>query len=312
MKVRHHNKRKRLRFIPLIAGVYGLILGLGLTVIGIADLAESVAGISPGGMGVVRCIVGFALVSFGLYGIWDGIRDLVKPQRDAGWIQTNQFILTDAEGRRSSSVSREVLREQLIALAKKEEDADISLQILPPVWIQGVGRLIQISYLYGEFPRLVAFFESTDGGYTIRQKEADLSLAEVFMEQFLIGSPDFSYWEEGTMTVHPGHTEGGAGRYLRIFGESWHDEHRFFSARDLELAVEGLSGGKYKCVELGLKGASFRIFSDEEEKEIIIMQIYFEEESGFRSLIKKGTMTQVKFWLVKIFHEGLREVIAAW
>ena len=65
-------------------------------------------------------------------------------------------------------------------------------------------------------------------------------------------------------------------------------------------------------MELGLKGASFRIFSDEEEKEIIIMQIYFEEESGFRSLIKKGTMTQVKFWLVKIFHEGLREVIAAW
>ena len=158
----------------------------------------------------------------------------------------------------------------------------------------------------------MAFFESTDGGYTIRQKEADLSLAEVFMEQFLIGSPDFSYWEEGTMTVHPGHTEGGAGRYLRIFGESWQDEHRFVSARDLELAVEGLSGGKYKCVELGLKGASFRIFSDEEEKEIIIMQIYFEEESGFRSLIKKGTMTQVKFWLVKIFHEGLREVIAAW
>ncbi len=91
MKVRHHNKRKRLRFIPLIAGVYGLILGLGVTVIGIADLAESVAGISPGGMGVVRCIVGFALVSFGLYGIWDGIRDLVTATKRCRMDTTNQL-----------------------------------------------------------------------------------------------------------------------------------------------------------------------------------------------------------------------------
>ncbi len=116
-----------------------------------------------------------------------------------------------------------------------------------------------------------------------------------------MAAPDFSYWEEGTMTVHPGHTEGGAGRYLRNLWGELQDEHRFFSARDLELQWKDFQW-RNKVVELGLKGASFRIFSDEEEKEIInyYAEFYFEEESGFPQFDKKGyDEQQVKFLACK-------------
>lgn len=47
---------------------------------------------------------------------------------------------------------------------------------------------------------------------------------------------------------------------LTIHGESWRDEHKFFSARDLELAVEGLEEGRYVKVDyqLGLAVLSVR------------------------------------------------------
>lgn len=312
LKERHRTKSKRLRPIPLITGIYGFILGLGLTVIGIADLAERMAGVSAGSAGIVRCIAGFVLVSFGMYGIWDGIRDVIKPQKDTAWVLTRQFILTDADGKRSSHVSREVLQAQLSALVKKGEEASISLQILPPILIQGLGQFMQVSYFYCEVPRIVAFFVSDTGEYLARQRQAWPPEAEAFLEQFLVGVPDFSRWEEGTVTVCPGRAEGQSGRYLRIFGESWVDEHKFFSARDLELAAEGLSDGKYISVELGLEGVSLRIFSGTEERETVIMQIYVRAKGGFRTLVRKSTVTQAKFWLVKMFHEGPREALSGW
>ena len=52
---------KRLRLVPLILGCYGAFLGLGLAVIGLAEIKE--------GIGIARFLVGLGMAGFGLLGI---------------------------------------------------------------------------------------------------------------------------------------------------------------------------------------------------------------------------------------------------
>ena len=99
---------KRLRLTPLILGGYAAFLGFGLAVIGLAEIRE--------GIGIVRLLIGIGMAGFGLLGIWDGVRDLVGPDKKSEQSPASQFILTDTSGNRTSNVTVEVLQKQLESL----------------------------------------------------------------------------------------------------------------------------------------------------------------------------------------------------
>ena len=63
MKDRQNKNRKRLRFVPLILGAYGALLGFGLMAIGFAEIGQ--------GIGMLRFLMGLGMAGFGLLGIWD-------------------------------------------------------------------------------------------------------------------------------------------------------------------------------------------------------------------------------------------------
>ena len=88
---------KRLRLVPLILGGYAAFLGFGLAVIGLAEMQE--------GIGIIRLLIGLGLAGFGLLGIWDGVRDLVRPEKKQEQLTASQFILTDPSGNRTSNVT---------------------------------------------------------------------------------------------------------------------------------------------------------------------------------------------------------------
>ena len=101
-KATHCKGGKRLRLIPLILGGYGAFLGFGLAVIGLAEMKE--------GIGIIRFLTGLGMAGFGLWGIWDGVRDLVRPDKKPEQAPVSQFILTDTAGNRSSLVTPDLLR----------------------------------------------------------------------------------------------------------------------------------------------------------------------------------------------------------
>ncbi len=104
---------KRLRFVPLILGGYGAFLGLGLVAIGLAEIKE--------GIGIIRLLIGLGMAGFGFLGIWDGVRDLVKPDKRQKQAPISQFILTDTSGNRASNVTVEVLQKQLESLMESDK-----------------------------------------------------------------------------------------------------------------------------------------------------------------------------------------------
>ena len=323
-KATHCKGGKRLRLIPLILGGYGAFLGFGLAVIGLAEMKE--------GIGIIRFLTGLGMAGFGLWGIWDGVRDLVRPDKKPEQAPVSQFILTDTAGNRSSLVTPELLRKQMDILTESQNYRSFYLQILPPLPVEGVdGRLTHIICFYRSQIILAAYLENSKEGYGVYQKSTDPDKAVEWLKQLLAGSPDFSQWDsievnevedeetdeemeaengleteggdreiesengseaEGTDTeseADTGMEKEGTGeetepeshvlrgdveffwrqllhdqkgrmanwhQLLVIFGESWHDEHKFFSARDVELAVEGIQQGKYQKVvlEWGIRG----------------------------------------------------------
>ena len=106
---------KRLRLVPLILGGYAAFLGFGLAVIGLAERQE--------GIGIIRLLIGLGLAGFGLLGIWDGVRDLVRPEKKQEQLTASQFILTDPSGNRTSNVTAEVLQKQMESLRGSDKGA---------------------------------------------------------------------------------------------------------------------------------------------------------------------------------------------
>ena len=371
---------KRLRLIPLILGGYGAFLGLGLVTIGLAEIKE--------GIGMIRFLIGLGMAAFGLMGIWDGVRDLVRPDKRQKQAPATQFILTDTSGNRSSNVTVEALQKQLENLMESEKGSVFKLQILPPFSVQETGNISQVFCLFHEIFRLTVFLDVSEGGYESYHKSAEFDEAKDWFEKLLTGSADLSGWkkiengyedesseEEDTEWVesstYRGETEDrpedtdetaepvtgfdkpdalidteeatvvkgepdtrqteehiksfwnqlqreqkgqmrGWRQLLVIFGESWHDEHKFFSVRDVELAIEGIHEGKYTKAVLEWGTQAFDFFPGVQNDLMVIWCTNDTGKGNTRFWAKEGTVTQVKFWLVHYLEQGFLEEMNGW
>ncbi len=188
MMRKNNRTGKRLRLTPLILGGYGAFLGFGLIVIGLAEMKE--------GIGIVRLLIGLGMAGFGLLGIWDGVRDLVRPDKKPEQASASQFILTDISGNRTSNVTAEVLQKQMESLMESEKGGVFKLQILPPFPVQEIGNISQIFCIFHEVFRLTLFLEESKGGYESYHKSAEFDEAKEWFEKLLTGSADLSEWKK--------------------------------------------------------------------------------------------------------------------
>ena len=99
---------------------------------------------------------------------------------------------------------------------------------------------------------------------------------------------------------------------LVIFGESWHDEHTFFSARDVELAIDGIHEGKYTKAVLEWGTQALDFFPGVQNDLMVIWCTNNTGKGVTRFLAKEGTVTQVKFWLVNYLNSGVFEEMNSW
>ena len=179
---------KRLRLIPLGLGGYAVFLGFGLAVIGFSEIEEVI--------GIIRLLIGLGMAGFGLLGIWDGVRDLVKPEKRYKQAPASQFILTDTSGNRTSNVTVEALQKQLEDLMESDKGGVFRLQILPPFAVQEIGNVSQIFCVYHELFGLTVFLDESKGGYESYHKSAAFDEARDWFEKLLTGSADLSGWKK--------------------------------------------------------------------------------------------------------------------
>lgn len=382
MMRKNNRTGKRLRLKPLILGGYGAFLGFGLIVIGFAEMKK--------GIGIVRLLIGIGMAGFGLLGIWDGVCDLVRPDKKPEQASASQFILTDISGNRTSNVTAEVLQKQMERLMGSEKGGVFRIQILPPFAVQEIGNISQIFCMYHQLFRLTVFLDESKGGYESYHKSAEFDEAKDWFEKLLTGSADLSGWkkiengyddeEESTgeedaeweeNSICPGETEDslegtneaaepaadsdkpdslrnteeiGAGKseadtrqteehiksfwqqlqreqkgqmrnwrqILVIFGESWHDEHTFFSVRDVKLAIDGIHEGTYTKVFLEWGTQAIDFFPGVQNDLMVIWCTNNTGKGVTRFLAKEGTVTQVKFWLVNYLNSGVFEEMSGW
>ena len=99
---------------------------------------------------------------------------------------------------------------------------------------------------------------------------------------------------------------------LVIFGESWHDEHKFFSVRDVELAIDGIHEGKYTKVVLEWGTQALDFFPGVQNDLMVIWCTNNTGKGNTRFLAKEGTVTQVKFWLVNYLKSGVFKEMSGW
>lgn len=333
MMRKNNRTGKRLRLMPLILGGYAAFLGFGLVAIGLAEMKE--------GIGIVRLLTGLGMAGFGLLGIWDGVRDLVRPDKKPEQAPASQFILTDTSGNRTSNVTVDILQKQLESLMESGTGGVFQLQLLPPFAVQETGNVSQIFCMYQEVFRLTVFLEESKGGYESYHKSAEFDEAMNWFKKLLTGSADLSGWKkiengydgEEESSTYRGETEDspediksfwqqlqreqkgqmrGWHQLLVIFGESWHDEHKFFSTRDVELAIEGIHEGKYTKVvlEWGMRALDF--FPGIQNDLMVIWCTNNTGKGNTRFLAKEGTVTQVKFWLVHYLNQGFFEEMSGW
>ena len=381
MMKKNNKTGKRLRLTPLILGGYAAFLGFGLIVIGLAEMKE--------GIGIVRLLIGLGMAGFGLLGIWDGVRDLVGPDKKTEQAPDSQFILTDTSGNRTSNVTAEVLQKQMESLMGSDKGGVFKLEILPPFAIQETGNISQIFCMYHQLFGLTVFLDESKGGYESYLKSAEFDEAKDWFEKLLTGSVDLTGWkkiengydkeeineeedaeweessacpdetedslEDTSETSKPAADfdkpdslinteEAGLGKseadirqteehiksfwqqlqreqkgqmrnwrqLLVIFGESWHDEHTFFSARDVELAIDGIYEGTYTKVFLEWGTQALDFFPGVQNDLMVIWCTNNTGKGDTRFLAKEGTVTQVKFWLVNYLNSGVFEEMSGW
>lgn len=298
---------KKFHLVPLIGGGYAAILGLGL-------LRTAIFG-SPGGISWLRLCGGLAITGLGFFGIWDGVRDRMEEKNHpAKQKPAEQYIFIDAQGKRSSCATSEDIQTQLKAIASQSGGC-IALQLLPPRPVPGAGRLEQIRcFSYGsEKPlTLLAVLQTehrTKKGYLT---EANLPQAAACFELIMTGGlEDFSGWTPTIIKQNPNANAAQPQQQLTLFFQERHETHRFFTRRDLELAVDGLAAGKYRRVELAFRFVSFDAFPSG-EKNSVTLRLTLQQQQAQRAFEKTGTPTQVKFWLNQMLDNGIPEQLYGW
>lgn len=332
-------QKKRLHLVPLLLGAYGLMLGLGLTVIGLAEIKK--------GIGIVRLLLGLGMACFGLYGLWDGVRDVFqKPDDKISKPAQSQFILTDTAGRKSSLVTFELLRQQINSLVESKNAERFSLQVVPPLPSGECGLLKWVLCVYHTQIIMVAFFET----YQMYQISLAPDEAEAWLKQLLAGNADFSAWANVEIKIrqdeavdaqddkeetedYPSEIDAGKEdmahfgkrmldnqsdvlhywhKRLIIYGENWHDEHVFFSERDVELAIEGVQEGKYQQVMLEWGMDVWMIRPRSERTLLVVWRTAAIAPDDVRFLAKEGTMVQVQFWLRRYLSELSPGELSGW
>ena len=311
--------RKRLHLIALVLGAYAVFLGFGLILAGLEDL--------QGAVGPIRILLGLGMMGFGFYGVWDGIRDKIRPQKKSILKSPTQYILTDNSGNRTSNVTADGIREELGKLREGERDS-FHIQLLTPLEIPEWGELKQISCTAQTTLTLLAFFQTADGGWRLRTRAMDFEAMAKWFRSWLEESLALSDWNENwealeeipaaqQETDDPENQDfrtrvlrNQVGAYtvwhrqLTIVGEAWRNEHRFFTAHDVELAVQGVYEGTYQYAILEWGSSSFDLLPDQEEPLQVIWCTNIRDEKSRRYFRKAGTVTQVKFWLIQYLNEG--------
>ena len=184
--------RKRLHLAALILGAYAVCLGFGLVLAGLEDLR--------GAVGPIRLLLGLGMMGFGLFGVWDGLRDKLHPQEKHPLKSPTQYILTDNSGNRTSNITAERIREELEKLREGERDS-FHLQLLTPLEIPEWGELKQISCTVQTTLTLLAFFQTADSGWRIRTKAMDLEEIAGWFRSLLEESLPLSGWNDGWETL---------------------------------------------------------------------------------------------------------------
>ncbi len=319
MKKTQSKNRKRLHLAALILGAYAVCLGFGLVLAGLEDM--------KGAVGPIRLLLGLGMMGFGLFGVWDGLRDKLRPQKKRPLKSPTQYVLTDNSGNRTSNITAERIREELGKLREGERDS-FHLQLLTPLEIPEWGELKQISCTAQTTLTLLAFFQTADSGWRLRTKAMDLEAMAAWFRSLLEESLPLSGWNDGWETLEeiPGSPQetgdsenqefrtrvlrNWAGNLttwhqkLTIAGEAWRNEHKFFTAHDVELAAQGVYEGKYQYAILEWGSSSFDLLTDQEEQLQVIWCTNRWDERARRYFRKAGSVTQVKFWLIQYLNEG--------
>ena len=310
---------KRLHLAALIPGVYAVFLGFGLVLAGIDGVG--------GAVGSIRLLLGLGMTGLGLFGVWDGVRDVIRPPAKRELKSPTQYILTDISGNRTSNVTAEVIRAEIGKLRAEGRDS-FHLQLLTPQDIPEWGALKQISCMVQPSLTLLAFFQTPEGGWKLCTRTTNPEAAADWFRQLLEDSPGFSGWDDRWETLEEvpgGAQEAGDSenqefrarvlrdqsgvysvwhRRLVIVGKAWRNEHKFFTARDVELAAQGVFEGKYQYATLEWGPSSFDLLPGLEEQLQVIWRTNIWEDKACRFFRKEGTVTQVKFWLIQYLNEG--------
>ena len=319
MKNKQKNNRKRLHLVALILGAYVACLGFGLVLAGLNNVGEAI--------GTIRILLGLGMMGFGIYGIWDGIQDKVRPQAKSELKAPTQYILTDTSGNRTSNVTVDKICEELKKLQAGEQDS-FHLQVLTQFDIPRWGALKQISCTKQSSLTLLAFFQTPEGDWKLCSQTKDPETAVDWFRQLLEDSLEFSGWAdswelleevpEGTQKATDSKNQEFRARVLRdqagvytvwhrqliIVGNAWRNEHRFFTARDVELAAQGVFEGKYQYATLEWGSSSFDVIPGLEDQLQVIWCTNIRDDTVRRFFRKEGTVTQVKFWLIQYLNEG--------
>lgn len=102
----------------------------------------------------------------------------------------------------------------------------------------------------------------------------------------------------------------GGHRLLSVYRESWREDYKFFSARDLELCVKGLCEGTFELVELELGDDLIRA-SAGGKSEIVLRRCRW-NEAGSRTLEQRHAPARAMSWLAQAAEDGLSEEPDGW
>lgn len=306
---------RRLHLAALALGAYGMCLGFGLILAALGSQDSAVS--------VIRLLLGIGLMGFGAYGVWDGVRDLIRPQAMRDLKSPTQYVLMDSAGNRTSNVTAERIREELGRLREGDRDS-FHLQLLTPLETSERGELLQVTCVLQPGLTLLALFRKAGGGWALCGRDADLESAAGWFRELLEGAPSFSGWETMEETSGGDQEEDAEDgreqplrtlqnwqgsraawyRRLTVAAESWRNEYRFFTLHDVELAAQGVYEGKYQYAILEWGSSSFDLLPDQEDQLQVIWCTNIHDERDRRYFRKAGTVNQVKFWLVEYLREG--------